>query len=57
MSALRISVIVPTLNEAAHVAATVDSIRASLPAAEIIVADGGSTDETPRLAARLGKTA
>jgi rSAM/selenodomain-associated transferase 2 len=54
MSALPISVIVPTLNEAAHLAATVDSIRASLPAAEIIVADGGSTDETPRLAARLG---
>ncbi len=54
MSALRISVIVPTLNEAAHVAATVASIRASLPAAEIIVADGGSSDDTPHLAARLG---
>lgn len=54
MSALRISVIVPTLNEAAHLAATVDSIRASLPTAEIIVADGGSSDETPRLAAQLG---
>jgi glycosyltransferase involved in cell wall biosynthesis len=54
MSALRISVIVPTLNEAAHVAATVASIRASLPAAEIIVADGGSTDDTPHLADRIG---
>jgi rSAM/selenodomain-associated transferase 2 len=54
MSALPISVIVPTLNEAAHLPATLANIRATFPESEIIVADGGSTDDTPRLAAHLG---
>lgn len=48
------SVIVPTLNEAAHLATTLANIRATLPGSEIIVADGGSTDDTPRLTVRLG---
>ena len=46
-----ISVVIPTLNEAVHLAATLANVRAALPAAEIIVADGGSTDGTPHLAA------
>ena len=46
-----ISVIIPTLNEATRLAATLANVRATLPAAEIIIADGGSTDGTPQLAA------
>lgn len=49
-----ISVIVPTLNEAPRLAATLANIRSTLPGAEILVADGGSTDGTPQLAASLG---
>lgn len=40
----RISVVIPTLNAAAHLAATLDSIRATEK--EVIIADGGSTDDT-----------
>jgi rSAM/selenodomain-associated transferase 2 len=40
-----ISVIIPTLNEAACLAGTLRSLRSHKPH-EIIVADGGSTDET-----------
>ncbi len=46
-----ISVVIPTLNEAVRLAATLANVRTTLPAAEIIVADGGSTDGTPHLAA------
>lgn len=49
-----ISVVIPTLNEAAHITATLANVRATLPAAEIIVADGGSTDGTPHLYDELG---
>jgi len=41
----RVSVIIPALNEAAHVAATLDGVRKGSPH-EIIVVDGGSADET-----------
>jgi rSAM/selenodomain-associated transferase 2 len=45
MSPLTISVIIPTLNEEQHLAATVAAARA--PAiAQIVVADGGSSDGT-----------
>jgi rSAM/selenodomain-associated transferase 2 len=41
------SVIIPTLNEAAELSATLDSVRDALgPDAEIIVVDGGSSDGT-----------
>ena len=53
-STLSISVVVPALNEAARLAASLANVRASLPAAEIIVVDGGSTDGTPHLAATAG---
>lgn len=49
-----ISVIIPTLNEALGIAAAVAAVRARLPAAEIIVADGGSTDGTVAAAAGSG---
>ena len=49
-----ISVIIPTLDEAERITSTLNAVRACLPEAEIIVADGGSRDATPALAARAG---
>jgi rSAM/selenodomain-associated transferase 2/rSAM/selenodomain-associated transferase 1 len=51
----RISVIIPTLNEAAHLGATLKSARADNPH-EILVADGGSADETCDIAQKNGAT-
>ena len=45
------SVIVPTLNEAETLAATLEAVPRG---AELIVSDGGSTDETVAIAARHG---
>lgn len=45
----RISVVIPTLNAAAHLAAALDPIRGNVE--EIIIADGGSTDDTCHIAA------
>ena len=45
-----VSVIVPTLNEAALIVRFLRGLRERAPGAEIIVADGGSTDNTVRLA-------
>jgi len=42
------SVVVPFFNEAENVAAVLRELRATLPAAEIIAIDDGSTDETWR---------
>ncbi|MDP3073209.1 MAG: TIGR04283 family arsenosugar biosynthesis glycosyltransferase [Opitutaceae bacterium] len=49
-----ISVIIPTLNEAAAIAETIGRVRAALPEAEIIVADGGSDDRTATAATIAG---
>ena len=54
---MRLSIIIPTLNEAGYLAAAVEQARRRAvlgPPAEIIVADCGSTDGTAELAARLG---
>lgn len=52
----RLSVVVPTLDEAAEIGATLDSIVRSLgPETEIIVVDGGSRDATPTIAARRAR--
>ncbi|MBI1310063.1 DUF2064 domain-containing protein [bacterium] len=48
-----LSVVIPTLNEAAQLAATVRPLL-SEPECEIIIADGGSTDGTTELARELG---
>ncbi len=50
---LRISVVIPALNEAAHLGATLQSLQ-SLRAQgyELILADGGSRDDTPAIATR-----
>jgi rSAM/selenodomain-associated transferase 2 len=50
---MRISVIIPTLNEAAELPATIERLRALPEIPEIIVVDGGSTDDTVRLASSL----
>jgi rSAM/selenodomain-associated transferase 2 len=49
---MRLAIVMPTLNEA-------ESLRRTLPAAlaaadEVVVTDGGSTDETPEVAHALG---
>lgn len=51
---MRLSVIIPTLNEEREIGATLDAIVLAAPAAEIIVADGGSTDRTVEVARRRG---
>ncbi|MBF0259504.1 MAG: TIGR04283 family arsenosugar biosynthesis glycosyltransferase [Desulfamplus sp.] len=47
-----ISIIIPTLNEAARIAKVVDSARH--PNSEIIVVDGGSCDDTVKIAEKKG---
>ena len=49
----RVSVVIPTLDEAGRLPALVEILRREPELAEIIVADGGSTDGTKELAARL----
>lgn len=53
---VRLSIVIPTLNEAAWLPAAVEAARtgAAGEAPEILVADCGSTDGTPALAAALG---
>jgi len=49
-----ISVIIPTLNEGEHLAATLARVTQQLPEAEIIVVDGGSRDLTLAIATQAG---
>lgn len=49
---VRLSVIVPTLNEARLIADFLCHLRGRVPDAELIVVDGGSDDETVTLASR-----
>ncbi len=49
-----ISVVIPTLNESESLVRCLESLRDRTALKEIIVADGGSTDGTPALAAKLG---
>lgn len=53
MATATISIIIPALNEAEHIAKVVDSCAG---ADEIFVVDGGSTDQTAALAASAGAT-
>ncbi len=50
---MQVSVIVPVFNEAPLIRRFLAHLRERSPGAEIIVADGGSTDGTPDLAAGL----
>jgi rSAM/selenodomain-associated transferase 2/rSAM/selenodomain-associated transferase 1 len=51
---LTFSVIIPTLNEAAVIAACLEHVQALSPDIEIIVADGGSGDDTVAIARQNG---
>jgi rSAM/selenodomain-associated transferase 2 len=51
---MRLSVIIPTLNEERAIVATMEAIKIAAPAAEIIVVDGGSTDRTVEVARMRG---
>ena len=48
-----LSIVIPTLNAESELLATLESLRAGF-AMEIIIADGGSTDQTPVIAAEAG---
>ena len=52
MNPLPIAVLIPTLNAAASLPATLAALRGEV--AEIIIADGGSTDGTPDIARTFG---
>ncbi len=52
--ALSISVVVPTLDEAERIVGTLAAVRAALPRANVVVADGGSRDGTATLAVHAG---
>ena len=52
VSRLQLSVVIPTLNAAQSLAATIATVHAA--AAEVVVADGGSSDATVAIARRLG---
>ena len=49
-----ISIVIPTYNEEACLAATLTALRSRCPDAEIIVSDGGSVDRTVEIAASYG---
>ena len=49
-----ISVIIPTLNEGSYLGATLQRLAQNAPQHEIIVSDGGSTDETVQIARQHG---
>ncbi|MFZ3047838.1 MAG: glycosyltransferase family 2 protein, partial [Desulfatirhabdiaceae bacterium] len=54
MSPSRLSIIIPAYNEAESIGAVITNIRFRHPAAEVIVIDDGSTDETGDIAKQAG---
>ena len=50
----RVSVVIPTLDEAGRLAPLIETLKREPGLKEIIVADGGSTDGTSSVAVRLG---
>ncbi|HCO85748.1 MAG TPA: glycosyl transferase family 2, partial [Arenibacter sp.] len=56
-NSISLSIIIPTLNEAAHIGHLLEHLKKNSSPKnikEIIVVDGGSTDGTPSLAKTLG---
>jgi rSAM/selenodomain-associated transferase 2 len=53
---LRLSIIIPTWNEAAAIGETLAAVSVACPGAEVIVADGSSSDGTRAIAAASGAT-
>ena len=48
-----ISYVIPTLNESATLGRTLTALRSADAEAEIVVSDGGSSDDTPQIASRF----
>ncbi|MGH3671068.1 MAG: TIGR04283 family arsenosugar biosynthesis glycosyltransferase [Pseudonocardiaceae bacterium] len=53
---MSVSIVVPTLNEATRIEDCLRRLRRDFPGCELVVVDGGSTDETAVLAARYART-
>lgn len=51
---MRLSIIIPTLNEARSIGATLDAVLGVCCGAEVIVVDGGSLDATPEVVRERG---
>ena len=49
-----VSVVIPTLDEAAHIVACLESVAVQPDRVEAIVVDGGSADDTPAIAEAAG---
>lgn len=54
---MKLSIVIPTLNEADRIAALIDSLRRQDKGADILVIDGGSTDGTLTQALKAGARA
>ncbi|MGI2335041.1 MAG: TIGR04283 family arsenosugar biosynthesis glycosyltransferase [Dehalogenimonas sp.] len=54
MSDISFTVVIPTLNEEFFIRRCINAVRIALPSAEIIVTDGGSNDQTLRIAKECG---
>jgi rSAM/selenodomain-associated transferase 2 len=50
---VRLSIVIPVLDEARHVAILLPELVTACPGAEVVVVDGGSADGSPALAARI----
>ncbi|MBC8134954.1 MAG: TIGR04283 family arsenosugar biosynthesis glycosyltransferase [Fibrella sp.] len=53
---MHLSIIIPALNEAAAIGETLAAVFVACPGAEVIVVDGGSSDETQTIARASGAT-
>ena len=54
MTALRLSIVIPALNESANLARLLPDLAAHEREAELLVVDGGSTDDSQAVVARVG---
>jgi rSAM/selenodomain-associated transferase 2 len=54
VTALRLSIVIPALNESANLARLLPDLAAHEREAELVVVDGGSTDDSQAVVARVG---